>query len=210
MKKQTALILIFAVAFVILIGAAYVLYDIVGDHIRSDQINVIDTGPLDTVSDEVSVTDAQTDSVDYTAPNFTVADIDGNAVSLTDYFGKPIVLNFWASWCPPCKSEMPHFDSAAAEYNGEITFLMVNMTDGSRETVEVAAAYIAEQGYTFPVLYDIDTDAAMTYSVYSLPTTYFIDSAGNLIANAVGAIDAETLQIGIDMIYPESELTKGQ
>ena len=79
---------------------------------------------------------------------------------------------------------------------------MINMTDGSRETVEIAAAFIAEQGYTFPVFYDTASSASVTYNVYSLPTTFFIDAQGNAIAQANGAIGGETLQRGIAMIYP--------
>lgn len=71
---------------------------------------------------------------------------------------------------------------------------------GSRETVETASSFIEEQGYTFPVFYDKDLDAAYTYGAYSLPTTFFIDAEGYGIAQATGAIDGETLQIGIDMI----------
>lgn len=136
-----------------------------------------------------------------TAPDFTVYDLEGNEVNLTDFFGKPIIVNFWASWCGPCQMEMPDFDKAYASYKDEIEFLMVNMTDGSRETLEKASSFIAESGYTFPVYYDTDYSAAITYSVSSLPTTYFIDAEGKLTAHAKGAIDADTLQQGIDMIY---------
>lgn len=205
MKKQTALIIILALAFILLIGGAYLLYGIVSERTEADQLSVKDTGVVDAVDTGSS---ADTEAVDYTAPDFTVTDIDGNSHKLTDYFGKPIVLNFWASWCGPCKSEMPHFDDAAAEYEGEITFLMVNMTDGSQETVKTASEFIASAGYSFPVLYDTAMEAAITYAVYSIPTTYFIDSEGNLIAQATGAIDGDTLQRGIDMIYPVSVMAK--
>ena len=76
---------------------------------------------------------------------------------------------------------------------------MVNMTSG-RETLEDAKAFIAESGYTFPVLYDTASSAATIYGVYSLPTTYFISARGEAIAYATGAINADTLQKGIDMI----------
>jgi len=77
---------------------------------------------------------------------------------------------------------------------------MVNMTDGSRETVEAATKFVEEAGYSFPIYYDTDMNAAMTYGVNSLPSTYFIDAEGHVIARGQGAIDAETLQYGIDMV----------
>ena len=97
--------------------------------------------------------------------------------------------------------EMPEFQEKHLELGGEVQFLMINMT-GGRETVETARDFIAGQGYTFPVLYDTEGDAAVTYGAYALPTTYFIDAAGYAIAQARGAINSETLQAGIDMIYP--------
>jgi len=97
---------------------------------------------------------------------------------------------------------MPDFDDAYAELGEDVHFLMVNMTSG-RETLESATSFIGEQGYSFPVYYDTDADAAMTYGIYSLPTTLFIDAEGYGIAQATGAINAETLQRGIDMISPK-------
>ena len=130
-------------------------------------------------------------------------DADGTEVKLSDYVGKPIVLNFWASWCSPCKSEMPEFNAAWEELDGEVQFLMVNMTDGSRETIDTAKEYVEGEGFTFPVLFDTNSEAAIAYGAYSLPTTYFIDAEGYLVARAVGAIDGETLQKGLDLIYSQ-------
>lgn len=133
------------------------------------------------------------------ARNFLVLDSDGNSVTLSDYIGKPIVLNFWASWCPPCKAELPDFEKAYKEY-GDVEFLMVNLTDGSRETVESAKDFISQNGYTFPVYYDTEFSASYAYSLSSIPVTCFIDAEGNLVASRVGMIDYDTLVSCIEKI----------
>ena len=142
------------------------------------------------------------------AIDFTVTDREGGLVNLSDFIGKPIVLNFWASWCGPCKNEMPYFNESHMEYDGEVIFLMINMTDGSRETVDTASEYIDNQGFSFPVYYDTDSQAAIAYSVTSLPTSYFIDADGYIVARAIGAINEETLKEGIGMILPDSSEEK--
>ena len=140
------------------------------------------------------------------APDFTVYDIDGDAVSLSDFIGKPVVINFWASWCGPCRMEMPEFEEKYKELGGDIHFLMVNMTDGNRETRETAISFIEESGYTFPIYLDTDQDAAYTYGVYSIPSTYFIGADGTAVAMAQGAIDGSILDQGISMIYSPDNL----
>ena len=135
-----------------------------------------------------------------TAPDFTMTNASGEEVKLSDFFDKPVVLNFWASWCGPCKSEMPHFEDAYQKYGEDINFVIVNLTDGARETVENASDFIEEQGYTFPLYFDTNTEGAMTYGTYSIPVTYFIGADGVPVAQANGALDAATLQKGLDMI----------
>ena len=114
--------------------------------------------------------------------------------------GKPVIVNLWASWCPPCKAEMPDFETAYREYGDTIHFMMVNMTDGYQETVEKAKAFIADTGYTFPVYFDTESEAAIAYNATSIPATYFIDAEGNLVVYARGMLDADNLQRGIDML----------
>ena len=134
-------------------------------------------------------------------PDFTVLDGEGKEVRLSDFFGKPIVLNFWASWCPPCKAELPDFEDAYKKYDGEVVFLMVNMTDNQMETVEVAKDFIKTHGYTFPVYYDVNYQAATVYGIRSIPQTYFINAEGEAVASATGMISAAQLEQGIGMIY---------
>lgn len=220
-KKKT---LILIVIFVVLMIGASVLYNSLSKNYAPDNMtienndNAADNTSTSTDNNGTSETAANSkenpdsestseseETAPSPAPDFTVYDIDGNEVHLSDSFGKPIIVNFWASWCGPCKMEMPDFDEAYNTYKDDIVFLMVNMTDGSRETVEVASEFIADSGYTFPVYYDTQYSAAVTYSVSSLPTTYFLNEKGELVAHARGAIDAATLQRGIDMIYESKQ-----
>ena len=134
------------------------------------------------------------------APDFTLYDIDGNTYKLSDFRGKPVLLNFWASWCGPCQMEMPDFQKFYESHGDKVHFVIVNLTDGQQETVESASAFIEEKGYTFPVYYDTDIDAAMKYGVSAVPVSYFIDAEGNFVAWAQGALSADMLQQGMDML----------
>lgn len=197
MKEKKTLIIV-TLALVLLMGGAYVLYGQLSRGAEHDQLGGGNTQPPESAAPSGEGTQAPEPQL---APDFTVYDKDGSTVNLSDFRGKPVVLNFWASWCGPCRKELPDFDAASQELAGEVQFLMVNMT-GGRETKEQAEALIRQEGYSFPVYYDLDQDAAITYGVNSLPTTLFLDAEGRGIAQARGTINRETLQRGIDMILP--------
>lgn len=202
--KNRVISIVLAVVMVIILGGAFVLYNFLGDKVEADRLSVEEDTKFEENEQQAQAGEQDSSESNYTkAPDFTVYDADGNAHKLSDFEGKPVILNFWASWCGPCKLEMPDFDEAYGKYGEEIHFLMVNMTDGYQETMTSAKEFMEESGYSFPVYYDTDIDAAKTYGVYSIPTTYFIDKDGYVIANGRGALDAETLQTGIDYIYRE-------
>ena len=155
------------------------------------------------VSTDASSSAATEPSADSSTPNFTVLDAEGKEVKLSDFFGTPIVLNFWASWCPPCKAELPDFEEACKKYEGKVVFLMVNMTDGNRETIKIAKDFVDSMGYTFPVYYDTKYEAAYAYGIRSIPTTYFINADGSIETHATGLISAAQLEQGIGRICGE-------
>ena len=197
MTKKLIWIIGAAVAVILFIGAV-ILYNALGEKYAPD--NIAET-TQDTSSESVGEDSADNTSEGGTisAPDFTATDADGNEVKLSDYFGKPIVLNFWASWCGYCLQEMPDFEEIYKE-NPDVQFLMVNATSSQSETAENAKKVISENGYTFPVIYDTKGEAANVYNISSLPITYFIDENGNLVTYGLGRLDKASVEKGIELI----------
>lgn len=201
--KNKVISIILIIGLVVLLGGAFVLYHYLGEQVESNGLQVKEEMVQESFEEADSEEKSEEKSEYTKAFDFTVYDENNNAYKLSDFEGKPVVLNFWASWCGPCKSEMPDFETAYQNYGDEIQFLMVNMTDGYQETVDGAKDFIQDKGYTFPVFYDSALEAAKAYSVYSIPTTYFIDKDGYIIAQGRGAMSAENLQTGINYIFNE-------
>ncbi len=178
-----------ALVFVALLLGAKRLYDTLGSRIQ-----------MDTLATQSTQSGEGTEPVKQEAPDFTVYDGEGNAHKLSDFRGRPVILNFWATWCGYCKMEMPDFDEKYQEYGEQIHFLMLNVTDGSQETMEKASAFVAEEGYTFPVYYDTSLEASSAYPTSGLPVTFFIDAEGYLTAWQQGMMNEAALQKGIDML----------
>ena len=150
---------------------------------------VTETEPPETTPEPPVETDPP--KVTLKAPDFTVLDMSGNSVKLSDYTGKPIIVNFWATWCTYCVREMPDFEAMYKKYGDRVNFLMVNVEDTSLSTIQ---KYLDNNGYTFPVYNDASGTAAYTYGVTGYPTTYFFDANGSARYKAPGMIDGATLE----------------
>ena len=157
-------------------------------------------------SNDTSSSDApsapQQPNINY-ATDFTVVDKNGNKVKLSDMRGKPVVVNIWASWCPPCVNELPHFEKLSKEYAGKVDFMMVDLVGARGETKETALNFVDQQGYTFPIYFDSLSSAASAYSINSIPMTLFINADGSLYAQRIGGMTESDLRQNIKAIVGE-------
>ncbi len=120
------------------------------------------------------------------AVDFELEDLQGRRTALSGYRGKVVFLNFWATWCPPCRKEMPAMQELYRSLGG--TDFEIVAVDLQEEKAEVQR-FVKENGLTFPVLLDTTGQAGTTYSVRNIPTTYLIDRKGNLIARLIGGAE---------------------
>jgi len=120
------------------------------------------------------------------APDFQIENLQGNTVSLRSLRGRPVMLNFWATWCPPCRGEMPLIQQIYEEWTGKPPSVVVLTIDigESKSTVE---EYLRSENLNLPVLLDINRDVAEMYRITGIPTTYFIDAEGTIREIKVGA-----------------------
>lgn len=133
-----------------------------------------------------------TDSGSGSVPDLAVRSLvaDGSAeASLADFSGEPMVLNLWAPWCPPCRTEMPDFDTVAGEFPG-VRF--VGMATGTEEAA--AADFAAEVGVSYDLVYDIDDAAFEAFSVVDLPATFLVDADGEIVDTHLGVLSADELR----------------
>ena len=188
--KKKALLIITIVLLVALIAAAAYAYRYLSTDYFENPVETIEKSS-DAHTEEFTETTASESIV--TAPDFSVTDKDGNSVFLSDFFGKPIVVNFWATWCSPCTSEMPHFEEAYKSHGDEVIFLMVNVGDNR----DKAYKFGANNGYTFPIYHDSNYSASIAYNVSSIPGTLFINSNGELVHTQIGAMNKMMLETHI-------------
>lgn len=193
MKKS---LLITIVAFVLLIVIAVFGYNYLSDNYKPE-------GTLDISEETASAAPKESTDEKVLAPDFTLLDANETEVSFSDFKNKPVVINFWATWCGFCVKEFPAFQNVYDEYKDKVNFMMVNVTDGQQETIKSAKAFIQENNYTFPVYYDTELTASNIYGAYSIPITVLIDSDGYYLGTHQGAMEEETLRNYIKSLIGE-------
>lgn len=142
------------------------------------------------------------------APDFTLQDQFGNSHTFSDYQGKTVFLNFWATWCPPCKAEMPDIQALYEEYgknSEDLVILGVATPNVGREgSAEDIAAFLEENGYTYPVVMDTDSSLSYWYGIRSYPTTFMIDTDGNVYGYVTGQLTMDIMRSIIEQTMESS------
>jgi cytochrome c biogenesis protein CcmG, thiol:disulfide interchange protein DsbE len=137
-------------------------------------------------------------AIGHPAPDFTLSTLDGEAFTLAELRGTPVVLNFWASWCPPCLAEMPELESASQRYAGQVAIIGVNQA----ERPHIVQRFISRMELTFPIPLDVDAAVSRKYLIRSLPTTFFIDADGIIRLVQIGPLTEATLAQALRTVYP--------
>lgn len=130
------------------------------------------------------------------APNFELEDISGNKVQLNDFRGKAILLNFWASWCAPCRIEMSEFQNIYDSNPNEIVVIGVNLQE-NKDNIE---EFVKKLGITFPILLDPDSEVKSLYDIFTQPVTYFIDKDGKIVDKKFGPLTIEEINEKVSKI----------
>jgi thiol-disulfide isomerase/thioredoxin len=139
----------------------------------------------------------------FLAPDFTLSSLAGTDISLSDFKGKPIIINFWASWCPPCRAEMPAFNQVYSEYQ-ELIILAINSTH--QDSLQAASDFVETNKLDYLILMDYSGEIGNLYNLYSLPTTFFIDSNGIIQKVLIGGpLPTALLRVEIEKILENEE-----
>jgi cytochrome c biogenesis protein CcmG/thiol:disulfide interchange protein DsbE len=130
-------------------------------------------------------------SANYAAPELTLQDLDGNPVTLADFQGQVVLVNNWATWCPPCQSEMPALETYFEEHSRD-GLVIVAIESG--ESLEQVTSFARQYGLTFTILLDPHATALEAFRNWNLPSTYIIDRDGTVVMSWTGEVDRTTLE----------------
>ena len=169
-------------AFVVLLGASFFAYNVLSEN----------TDMPENIAEETNL---------QRASDFTMEDAAGNEVRLSDFIGQPVMLNFWATWCPACVRETPYFQNLYQEASNEVQILKVNLLGSRGETHNRVEEFMNAGGYTFPLFFDAAGEGARAYNITAIPITFFITAEGYIAATVQGSVNEDTLMRGVEKIH---------
>ena len=191
MKKNVLTLVVSVLILVLLIAGGTIVYNKNKDSAGGSFVKV--EKPQDGGDD---VAESGESISENSVPDVEIYNADGEKVMLSRFFGKPVVLNFWATWCGPCKSEMPGFNRLYEKYKDKVNFVMLNVSE-DKKTVE---RFLKDNGYSFPVYYDKTQVASYTYGASSIPLTFVLDKGGELFGYQMGVLSEEALEDAIKTV----------
>jgi thiol-disulfide isomerase/thioredoxin len=180
-------------AIVILVGLiGYTVYTQVLDK-NTEETTTVASGQTNPFNPNEDIGTAITKGplINEIAPDFMLETLDGKSITLSELKGKKVFINFWASWCPPCRDEMPEIEQFTKQ-NPDVVVLAVNLRNTEKND-EAVHNYIEENEYTFPVLLDRKGDVGNTYKVLTLPTSFFVNTKGIVQYKFIGPLSLEKM-----------------
>jgi len=133
------------------------------------------------------------------APDFTMTDASGRPIQLSSFQGKPTIVNFWATWCRPCREELPGFQKMYEKYGDRVNFVMLNIV-AQGDTAASVQKFCKDNGYTFPVYFDESGEGATVNGVTGIPETIFINAEGKSYGKVVGGLPVDMLASGMQLL----------
>ncbi len=200
MKKIFKILLVVVILAGVLVGAVYA-YNALKDDVKLNSKEESTAEQIQNKTEQQPGESAEVTENDRTlAPDFAVEDKDGNTVRLSDMRGKPTIVNFWTSWCPPCKAELPDFDAAYKELGNEFNFMIVHLSQNWNDKQSDGQRYIKSEGFSFPVYYDVNGQGDAAFDKGGIPLSVFIDKDGKVVNTFNGMLSADDLRQMIDQL----------
>ncbi|AJG99438.1 alkyl hydroperoxide reductase [Clostridium beijerinckii] len=176
------------VSVALIVFSVYTIYNSESSNSKTDSSISITSDKNNASNQTIEVTP---NNIKTKAIDFNLKDLNGNELSLSDLKGKKVFLNFWATWCPPCKAEMPEIEKLYQETK-DSDLVIVSVEIG--EPLNTVKSFIDSNKYNFKILIDPDQSVATKYNIISIPTSYFIDEVGNIVSTHVGGMNIDQMK----------------